>query len=168
MKLSLRALMSVALISILGATGCGRVRARMAFRDGNKVYSQDKFREAVAFYSRATELDSGFAEAWFYLGSSEQGLYRPGKDTPDNLKHLENAISAYDECLKVDEGRTPNQKVVKENALGALTVIYSDDPKKDYEKARQYAEQLVKENPGSARNLFAMANLFEKFGKIDE
>jgi tetratricopeptide (TPR) repeat protein len=168
MKLRFRALVSVCLLSILGGTGCNRIRAKMAFKDGNKVYSQDKFKEAIPFYERATDLDPNLPEAWFYLGSSQQGLYRPGKESPDNLKHLDDAIQSYEKSLEVNTGDTPNAKAVKENALGALTGIYADDPKKDYEKAKRYAEQLIQENPNSSRNLFAMANLYEKFNKIDE
>jgi tetratricopeptide (TPR) repeat protein len=168
MTLRFRALMCVGLLSILGGTGCNRVRAKMAFKDGNKVYTQDKFKEAIPFYERATELDPNMAEAWFYLGSAQQGLYRPGKDAPENLKHLDDAIESYKKSLEVNAGDSPRLKQVKENALEALAAIYSDDPKKDYDLATKYAQQLVAENPNSSRNLFAMANLYEKFNKVDE
>jgi tetratricopeptide (TPR) repeat protein len=156
----------VALVSF--GIGCNSVRARMAFKDGNKVYTQDKFKEAIPLYERAVELDPDMSEAWFYLGSSQQGLYRPGKETADNLKHLDDAIASYESALKTNKGSTPNDKIVKENALGALTGIYAEDPKKNYDKAKQYAEQLIAEDPNSTRNLFAMANLYERFNKVDE
>jgi tetratricopeptide (TPR) repeat protein len=57
---------------------------------------------------------------------------------------------------------------VKINTLGALTAIYSDDPYKDLATAEKYAQQLVADNPNDAKNLYAMANLYEKFGKIQE
>jgi tetratricopeptide (TPR) repeat protein len=52
--------------------------------------------------------------------------------------------------------------------LAALTSIYSDEPYRNFEEAYRYAEQLVQENPNDAKNLYAMANLMEKFNKIDE
>jgi tetratricopeptide (TPR) repeat protein len=168
MKLRVPALAIVCLASLLGATGCNTIRAKMAFKDGNKAYTQDKFKEAIPLYETAVALDPDLSEAWFYLGSSQQGLYRPGKDAPDNLKHLDDAIQSYETCLKTNKGKTPNDKTVKDNALGALTGIYAEDPRKDYDKAKQYAGELVQEDPNSARNLFAMANLFERFNKIDE
>ena len=53
-------------------------------------------------------------------------------------------------------------------ALGALTGIYSDPPVEDFEKALQYAEELVKDNPDDTKNMYAMANLYEKFNRVDE
>jgi len=168
MKLRVPALVGLFAFALLGGTGCNSIRAKMAFKDGNKVYTQDKFKEAIPLYEKAVDLNPEMTEAWFYLGSSQQGLYRPGKDTPDNLKHLDDAIHSYEQTLQTNKADTPNAKIVKENALGALTGIYAEDPKKDYDKAKQYAEELIKEDPNSARNLFAMANLYERFGKIDE
>jgi tetratricopeptide (TPR) repeat protein len=168
MSLRLRTLLLVSLVAILGGTGCNRIRAKMAFKDGNKVYTQDKFKEAIPFYKNATELDPNMPEAWFYLGSSQQGLFRPGKTAPENLQHLDDAIASYEEALKVNEGSSQKDKQVKENTLEALAAIYSDEPKKDYTKATQYAKELVAQNETSSRNLFAMANLYEKFNKVDE
>jgi tetratricopeptide (TPR) repeat protein len=168
MKLRVPALIGLSAFALLGGSGCNGIRAKMAFKDGNKVYTQDKFKEAIVLYEKAVDLNPEMTEAWFYLGSSQQGLYRPGKDTPDNLKHLDDAISSYQKTLETNKGDTPNAKTVKQNALGALTGIYAEDPKKDYDKAKQYAEELIKEDPNSARNLFAMANLYERFGKVDE
>ena len=57
---------------------------------------------------------------------------------------------------------------MKLNTLAALTSIYSDEPKRDFDTAYGYAEQLVAENPNDSKNLYAMANLYEKFDKVDE
>ena len=168
MKLRLTAPALIVVAALSGGIGCNSIRARMAFKDGNKVYTQDKFKEAIPLYAKAVELDPGLSEAWFYLGSSQQGLFRPGKDTPENNKHLDDAIASYDKALETNKGQSPNDKTVKENALGALTGIYADVPKKDYDKAKGYAEQLIQSDPNSARNLFAMANLYERFGKVDD
>ena len=43
------------------------------------------------------------AEAWFYLGSSHQALYRPGKDTPENKEHLDKAIEYYKKSLEANQ-----------------------------------------------------------------
>jgi len=137
-------------------------------KDGNKDYKEENFKKAVVDYTRTVDLDPDFAEAWFYLGSSHQALFRPGKDSPDNKEHLEKAIEAYKKSLEVNSGRTSNLKKVKVNTLGALTAIYSDDPYKDFDTAKKYAEQLVADNPNDTKNLYAMANLDEKFGKVQE
>ena len=85
----------LALLLPMAFSGCGRIRAKSAFRDGNKAYKEEDYKKAIKLYEHALELDPNLAEARFYLGSSHQALFRPGKDTPDNKAHLDSAIEAY-------------------------------------------------------------------------
>jgi tetratricopeptide (TPR) repeat protein len=167
MKMPSRALGLLLLVPFLAA-GCTQVQAKQAFKDGNKAYKEEDFKKAILKYGAAVEHDPNFAEAWFYLGSAHNAMYRPGKTEPENVARLEEAIRAYDKSLEVNKGETENQKKVKLNTLAALTSIYSDDPKRNYDTAYKYAEQLVAENPNDAKNLYAMANLYEKFEKVDD
>jgi len=150
------------------ATGCSEMRARQAFKAGNKAYKEEDFKKAIVKYTDAVQLDPQMAEAWFYLGSAQNAMYRPGKPQPDNLARLDEAIKAYEKFLEVNKADNENRKKVKLNTLAALTSIYSDDPKRDYDTAYKYAQQLVAENPNDAKNLYAMANLYEKFEKVDD
>jgi tetratricopeptide (TPR) repeat protein len=155
-------LVAFALPAFLTA-GCGKLLAKQAYRDGNKAYKEENYKKAREFYQRAIELDPGYAEAHFYLGSCWQSMYRPGKETAENKQNLEEAIAAYRKSIEVNDGRTPNLKTVKQNALAALTGIYADEPYRNFDEALKYAQQLVAENPNEPKNLFAMANLYEKF-----
>ena len=168
MKIRLWALVFVGLVPALVLGGCNRVRSRAAMKDGNKDYKEENFKKAVVDYGRAVELDPNFAEAWFYLGSSYQALYRPGKDTPENKELLEKAIAAYKKSQEVNSGKTDNLRKVKVNTLGALTAIYSEEPYRDFDTALKYAQELVADNPNDAKNLYAMANLYEKFNRVQE
>jgi tetratricopeptide (TPR) repeat protein len=168
MKIS-RPVAALALTAVLGGgAGCSRVMAKAAMKDGNKDYKEENFKKAVDDYEKAVKHDPNFAEAWFYLGSSHQAQYRPGKDTPDNKAHLEEAIKAFKTSLEKNPAQTPAQKTVRQNALAALTGIHSDDPFKDYTEAEKYAQQLVTDNPNDPKNLYALANLYEKFNKIPQ
>ena len=60
------------------------------------------------FYERAVELDPDLAEAHFYLGSSHQSLYRPGKEGDENKQHLDQAIAHYEKSLEVNKAGNPN------------------------------------------------------------
>mgnify|MGYP001764331814 CR=1 FL=1 len=42
---------------------------KAAFKDGNKAYKEERFREAIERYTRALELQPDMPEALFYLGS---------------------------------------------------------------------------------------------------
>lgn len=161
-------LQALALVSLVAITGCTRVQAKAAFKDGNKQYKEENYKRAIEQYEKALSFDPNMAEAHFYLGSSHQALYRPGKETPDNKAHLDKAVEEYKKSLELNAGKSETEKTVKMNSLAALTAIYSDDPYRNFDEAKKYADQLVQENPNDARNLYAMANLFEKFGKVAE
>lgn len=168
MKLRSRTLaLALALPVLLGA-GCSQLQAKQAFKDGNKAYREENYRKAVEAYSTAIQHDPEMAEAYFYLGSSYQALYRPGKETPENKQNLDQAIANFKLALEKNKGGTEALSQVKNNTLAALTGIYSEEPFRSYEQAYQYAEQLVQQNPNDSRNIFAMANLFKKFDKIPE
>jgi len=167
MKIRFQAV-ALILIAPMLTVGCARVRARSAFKDGNKAYKEENFKQAVKDYQHAVDLDPTMAEAMFYLGSAHQAQFRPGKDTPDNKAHLDEAIKQYKDSLAANTSATENLKKARFNCLASLTAIYSDAPYKDFDQALSYAEQLVKENPTDSKNLFAMANLYEKFEKIDK
>ena len=81
MKIRLQALAVVAALPLL--TACGEVQAKMAFKDGNKAYKEEKYKEAIAEYEQAIAHEPCMAEAHFYLASSHQAMYRPGKDNPE-------------------------------------------------------------------------------------
>jgi tetratricopeptide (TPR) repeat protein len=169
MRTRLRAPLLAALLPVVVlGTGCTLIRAKAAFKDGNRLYKEENYRKAIEFYQRAVELKPDFAEAHFYLASSQQSLYRPGKEGDENKQRLDKAIEHYERSLEVNKANSPNLKQLRLNTLGALTAIYSDPPLTNYERALAYAEQLVKDNPDDTKNLYAMANLYEKFGRVPE
>ncbi|HVO12485.1 MAG TPA: tetratricopeptide repeat protein [Vicinamibacteria bacterium] len=154
-------------IALIGA-GCNTVKAKAAFKDGNRLYKEENYRKAIDEYRRAVELKPDFAEARFYLASAEQALYRPGKEGADNRAHLDTAIGEYEKALEVNRANSNQLKQLRLRTLEALTVIYSDPPVQNYEKALGYAEQVVKDNPNDTKNLYAMAGLYEKFNRVKE
>ena len=162
--------MFAALLAIVVAgVGCELIKAKAAFKDGNKLYKEENYRLAIEEYEQAVELKPDFAEAHVYLASAHQSLYRPGRDDDaENMMHLEKAIEHYEKSLEVNTGETEALEAVRVTALGALTGIYSDPPVEDFEKALKYAEELVKDNPDDTKNMYAMANLYEKFDSVDE
>jgi tetratricopeptide (TPR) repeat protein len=149
--------------------GCDLIKAKAAFKDGNKLYKEENYRDAIKEYERAVELKPDFAEAHVYLASAHQSLYRPGRENdPENEMHLQKAIEHYEKSLEVNTLDSPSLQEVRVTALGALTGIYSDPPVEDFEKALRYAEELVKDNPDDTKNMYAMANLYEKFHRVNE
>ena len=168
MKTRPQILLAALLVLVAFLPACAKVRAKAAYQDGNKAYKEENFKKAIEEYELAIQYDPNMVEAYFYLGSSHQALYRPGKENPENAAHLEEAIKNFQKAIEINAGSSESLKTVRANALGALTGIFSEDPKRDYEMATRYADELVKDDPNNQQNLYAMANLYEKFGKIAE
>jgi tetratricopeptide (TPR) repeat protein len=163
-------LITVALLLLpaLSGIGCSKIKAKAAYKDGNKLYKAENFKKAIEQYERAIELDPDLPEAHFYLGNSHQALYRPGKEGADNKAHLETAIAHYKKSLEVNPGSSDHQKTLKRNALGFLSAIYSDEPYKNFELAHKYAGELVSDAPTDVKAQFTLASLYEKFEHVDE
>jgi tetratricopeptide (TPR) repeat protein len=159
--------LTLALPALL-SVGCNKFKARAAYKDGNKLYKLEQFKKAIDEYDRAIDLDPNMAEAHFYLANSHQALYRPGKDTPDNKQHMETAIEHYKKSLELNDASSKNLKTIRQNTLGFLSQIYSEDPYKNYDTAQQYAQKLADEAPGDSKAAFTLASLYEKFEKVDQ
>ena len=168
MKTRYHASVLVALLALLSGVGCHTVQAKAAFKDGNRSYKEENWRRAIEQYEKALAHDPDMAEAHFYLASSQQSLYRPGKEDAENRGRLDQAVEHYTKSIEVNKNNIPNLQKVRLNALGALTAIYSEPPLQDFQKALSYAQDLVKDHPEDTKNLYAIANLYEKFGKIQE
>jgi tetratricopeptide (TPR) repeat protein len=168
MKTRYHASVLVALLALLSGVGCHTVQAKAAFKDGNRSYKEENWRRAIEQYEKALAHDPDMAEAHFYLASSQQSLYRPGKEDAENRGRLDQAVEHYTKSIEVNKNNSPNLQKVRLNALGALTAIYSEPPLQDFQKALSYAQDLVKDHPEDTKNLYAIANLYEKFGKVDD
>src|SRR5262249_17225939 len=169
MKIRDTVLAGIALLAVVAGIGCTRVQAKAALKDGNKLYKEENFKKAIEEYEHAVELAPDMPEAHFYLASSYQALFRPGKEDADNVGRLDKAIDHYQKALELNPNpQSPNQKKLHTNTLAALTGTYSDPPKKEPDQAFKYGKMLLDEAPNDARNLYAMANLYEKFEKIDD
>jgi tetratricopeptide (TPR) repeat protein len=146
---------------------CARVQAQTALREGHKLYKDESFRKAIEEYKTVLEKDPGNIEATFYLGSSYHQLFRPGKD--DTKVNLEEAIKNYTTVLAAtppaDDKKYPT---LKRNTLAALIGIYADEPYRNFDTAMKYATELTASDPTNLQNLFSMANLYEKFGKVND
>ena len=103
--------------------GQGGLQGRQQGLQGGEL--QEGHRELRAGGRARPELRRG----WFYLGSSHQALYRPGKDTPGEQGRTSRRRSSTTRSRwRSTRATTENLKKVKLNTLAALTAIYSDDP----------------------------------------
>jgi hypothetical protein len=63
MRFTKLALAAAAVVALGATTGCGTVRARAAFKDGNKFYKEENFKKAIEEYTRVKHVMSAVASA---------------------------------------------------------------------------------------------------------
>ena len=138
-------------------------------KDGNKEYKDENFKRAIEHYSRAVEKEPDYAEAWFYLGSSNQALYRPGKETPENQAYLQKAIRGLQEVAGEQQGRQPEPEEGEGQHPGRADrhllggAVQGLPHRRGLLRTRWWPT-----TPSDPKNLYALANLQEKCNKITE
>jgi tetratricopeptide (TPR) repeat protein len=148
----------LAIAVIFAASGCGkfkvsRLQANFHFTNGNKFFSQNKYRDAIDEYTKALNYNPELGDAYRFLGESYKNLFRPGADTPDNVQKGEKALSALQKAYELE----PNNK----------DVIYSLGDM--YDKLRRFddAERMYKEimdlEPGNMNNYYVLAEFYKRY-----
>jgi tetratricopeptide (TPR) repeat protein len=167
-----------ALVLSLGVAlaGCGKmneVRAMKAYKDGNKLYAANDYREAVVKYEEAIQLDpeDGINSCgaspgcvYFFLGNSYDNLYRPTrKGEPNNDANLTKAIENY----KLASQKITNDPKMRTLALQYLVAAYGPDKLNDPTLAEPVVKDMIALEPNEPTNYFALAQIYADSGEYE-
>ena len=169
---------TTALILSLGVAlaGCGRfneVRAMKAYKDGNKMYASNDYREAVVKYEEAIQLDpedninscgASPGCVYFFLGNSYDNLYRPTrKGEANNDAYLEKAIANYKRASE----KITNDPKMRTLALQYLVAAYGPDKLNDPTLAEPVVKAMIDLEPEEPTNYFALAQIYADSGEYE-
>jgi tetratricopeptide (TPR) repeat protein len=122
--------------------GCNKLKARDQLNKGVAAFRAAQFQMAIEHFKRAVDLDPTLLNARLYLATAYYQLYVPGGESEDNIKTGKQAIAAYEDVL------SHNPSVDQQSsALGSIAQIYYN--MKDFEKAKELQERLVKLDPNN-------------------
>ncbi len=147
----------LALAVAAGTPGCQRIQARAELKQGNALYAEGSYREALANYQRGLELDPGATFAWRSAGFAAVALHRPGDHSPENERYADLAVEAFENYL-----RDHPDDVKIEDYL--LTVLLNAER---YDQAIERLRMQAQGEPGKS-NSQAIANVLIKAGRIEE
>jgi tetratricopeptide (TPR) repeat protein len=146
-------------IFLLGfAVGCQEVGARHDIQEGNKLYYEGKYDQAIKRYSDALAVDKELSIGWFNLGLAHLALFAPGLKTPDNELHAKGAIDALQQYLRLE----PKDNQARDYLLS--TFIDSGH----YEGAIRYFEVKLERDPTDIEAVAQLAQINQQAGKYDE
>ncbi|MBM3814171.1 MAG: tetratricopeptide repeat protein [Acidimicrobiia bacterium] len=131
------ALISVAALLLVSATGCTQLKARDQLNKGVHAFKLAKYAEAVEHFRTATELDPEFHTARLYLATAYMSQYIPGADSPENLEMAKNAFDEFNKALE----KSPNDTV----AIASIASLFFHQKK--WAESEQWYSRLVKADP---------------------
>ncbi len=139
-----------ALLAMLSAVGCEKLRARDQINKGVNAYKSAKYEEAIEHFKDAVQLDPSLLNARLYLATAYMQQYIPGADSPENNRYAEQAI---DEFKKVLDANPPKEQKIL--ALKGIASLYFNMKKMDM--AKQYHEQVAALDPNDPETYYSIA-----------
>jgi tetratricopeptide (TPR) repeat protein len=131
------------LLLALAACGCSRLKARDHLNKGVQDYRNAQFQPAIMHFKEAVRLDPTLLNARLYLATAYAQQYVPGGDSPDNKQIAQQAIDAFQDVLKMDDGKTS----ASTTALASIAQIYYS--MKNFDEAKKYNQDRIKLEPNN-------------------
>jgi tetratricopeptide (TPR) repeat protein len=168
----------VAVIATLGlaTTGCSqiaRLKAMMAFKDGNQLYQQQDYKGASAKYEETLASCKGsdgdckdpkLTYAYFFLANSYDNQFRParkGEATNDSM--LTKAIENYKKSTEVEQ-----DPKIKKLAMEYLVAAYGPDKLNDPSQAEPILRRMIELEPNEPSNYTYLSRIYEENGDYDQ
>ena len=133
------ALLGGALLLVLVACGCSRLKARDHLNKGVAAFRNAQFQGAIMHFKEAVRLDPSLLNARLYLATAYAQQFVPGAESEDNKKVAEQAIDAFQDVLKMD----PNNLT----AIASIAQIYYNEKK--FDQAKDYNQRRIKIEPNN-------------------
>jgi tetratricopeptide (TPR) repeat protein len=160
-------------MALAGCSKMNEVRAMKAFKDGNKLYTANDYREAVGKYEEAIRLDpddnigscgGSPGCSYFYLANSYDNIYRPTrKGEATNDSYLEKAIANY----KLASEKITNNPKMRTLALQYLVAAYGPDKLNDPTQAEPVVKAMIDLEPNEPTNYFVLAKIYADSGEYE-
>lgn len=149
MKLSQTGIAIFLVVLVAISSGCGvvnRIRAKNQLNEAARSYREGKFPEAEQHSREAAELDPDNKTAPMFIARTIHAQFRPGVQTPDNIKKAQDAIDAYQKIL----AKNPKD----EEAYKAIAYLYgaikADDKLRDWIASRANSDAVEPEKRAEA------------------
>ncbi len=139
MKLYKLALLCGALLLVLAACGCSRLKARDHLNKGVQDYREAQFQIAIMHFKEAVRLDPTLLNARLYLATAYAQQFVPGNDSPDNKQVAQQAIDAFQDVLKMDPKNV--------TAIASIAQIYYN--MKNFDEAKKYQQRRLTIEPNN-------------------
>ena len=156
-------ILSLTAVIVIGFTACDKLKitnlkANKHFKTGNKFYTEEKYKKAIAEYEAALQLNPNLKSAFYYLGSSYINVYKPGDDSEKNKEYGVKATEYLQKAL----AQSPQNKDIIQ-ALGDI-----NDKMRNFELAEKYYLEVQKFTPNDPASYYTLAGFYNNNRKYDK
>ena len=131
------------LLLAMAASSCDKLKARDHLNKGVQSYKNAQFQPAIMHFKEAVRLDPSLLNARLYLATAYAQQYVPGGDSPENKQIAEDAIAAFQDVLKMDNGNN----AASATALASIAQIYYS--MKKFDEAKKYNQRRIEIEPNN-------------------
>ncbi len=136
-----------AVVMLLAATGCDKLKARDHLNKGVQAYKNAKYEAAIDQFQQAVALDPSLINARLYLATAFAQQYIPGADTPDNNRMGEQAIDQYKQVLDKDPRNI--------NSIKGIAYLYLQ--MKKFDLAKEFYKKASSADPNDPEPYYSVA-----------
>lgn len=152
-------LFAALILSLSLLSSCQKVEARMEIREANNAYNKEDYKEALARYTKARQIDpKSFPDLDRMIGYSRIGLYVPDDKSPANEKNADLAIAELRKYLR----HKPDDRIARE----ALINLYLNANRTS--EAINYFREWLQTHPADLEAVKSIATLYAKQGNFNE
>ena len=130
-----------------------KLKANYHFSNANKLFTDNKYRQAIAEYEATLKNDPTRVEAYRFLGESYKQLYKPGVSSPDNKEKETKALAALSKAYAIE----PNNKDV----IYSLGDMY--DKLRNFKEAEKYYLRILQLEPSNMSNYYVVAEFYRRY-----
>jgi hypothetical protein len=139
-------------------TGCNEVRGRRKIQEGNRLYRDGLYKEAVSAFTQAEQMVPNFWVLWLNKGHTCKQMIIPGAKTPENMAAADCALAAFKRMqeLKPDDPR---------GELLYFQTLFDADK---FEELGKIYEKRFQKNPRDIEAVTGLIQVYTKSNKMDE
>jgi tetratricopeptide (TPR) repeat protein len=163
---------SLASFALVATAACGKVnelKAMKSFKAANVAYVRQDYQNAADLYERTLRAYPDLVQAYFFLGNSDDNLWRPSrKGEPANDVLLERAAENYRKAAERLTGNKPEDVKLRKLALQYLAAAYGPNKLNDPAKAAPVVESMIELDPSDTADYFVLAKIHEDAQRYDD
>lgn len=134
-------LMLCAVLAVAPLAGCHKVKARAELKEGNQLYKEEKYKEALEQFKLGVQLDPTLTFAQRSVGLTAMALFKPGDKSRQNMQYADLAVDAFQKYLR----DYPQDAKVEDYLVGMWV------SSEQYDKAVTYLKKQRQEHPENAK-----------------